>query len=326
MSFQDFLPSLIAGVSYGIASIGVAATIRYLRDPDFTWLGSIMLGGIVAIDVTRHTGPIVGILSGILAGGGLGLITALLTCTLKIPLVLSGILTYTASLTCGFTLSKSGTASLAVNDSNIFTALSSLRDLAIVSGIAIILCALAGMFVLTKAGSLMLAMTGSEKFLRYRHRYRTTVTVSLLVYSNAIIALGGALYALKIRTADVRGQQDFLTLTLGAIFGIRITARILAHFLKDDVSGEPDPDSNMQRSNPHLMGFVGGFGRIFSSDHDDTWRLGYITATYVLGCAVLSTIYDFVRIQNVPGNYQYLITACLIIVIACVGSLKMFRG
>src|ERR1039457_1608806 len=102
------LPYIVPGIIYGIGAIGIAIILRYLQAPDFTCLGAIMVGGIIAVIATNAIGPWCGILLGTLAGGMLGGITALLRCVLKIPLVLSGIITYTASISFGYLLTNRG--------------------------------------------------------------------------------------------------------------------------------------------------------------------------------------------------------------------------
>jgi putative ABC transport system permease protein len=87
---------LIEGLIYGIMVLGVFVTFRVLNFADMTVDGSFPLGAaIMAMMLTRGYPPIAALGLAFLGGAAAGLITALIHTRLKIPDLLSGILTMT---------------------------------------------------------------------------------------------------------------------------------------------------------------------------------------------------------------------------------------
>jgi putative ABC transport system permease protein len=87
---------LIEGLIYGIMVLGVFITFRVLNFADMTVDGSFPLGAaIMAVMLTRGLSPAAAMGIAFLGGTAAGLITALIHTRLKIPDLLSGILTMT---------------------------------------------------------------------------------------------------------------------------------------------------------------------------------------------------------------------------------------
>src|ERR1043166_7530654 len=100
-----FQSSFIVGLIYGIGTIGLSLIYRYLKFPDLTTFMSISVGSVAVIIFTNSFGIFIGILSGCLLGGVLGLVTALQITHAKIPPILAGIITSTAGMSLGYFIS-----------------------------------------------------------------------------------------------------------------------------------------------------------------------------------------------------------------------------
>ncbi len=98
MTMVRSLPGGVAqGLTWGILGIAVFITYKVLDFADLTVDGSLATGGAVAaVAVVTGMHPILAMLLAFLAGAAAGAVTALLNTKLKIPAILSGILTMTA--------------------------------------------------------------------------------------------------------------------------------------------------------------------------------------------------------------------------------------
>ena len=83
------------GLLWGIMALGVYITFKILDFADMTCDGSFALGGCVSavFVVTFHWNPFLSLIAALVAGGIAGGVTGLLHTKLKIPAILSGILT-----------------------------------------------------------------------------------------------------------------------------------------------------------------------------------------------------------------------------------------
>ena len=90
--------TLSDGLPCCLLALGVFLTFRILDFADMTAEGSLLIGGAAcALMITKNVPPILATLVGMLAGGACGFITGFLNRVLKIPKLLSGIITMTAS-------------------------------------------------------------------------------------------------------------------------------------------------------------------------------------------------------------------------------------
>lgn len=91
------LTALNQGLMWGILAIGVFVSFKVLDFADMTCEGSIALGGaLTAITLQAGLHPLLAVLFSLLGGACAGLLTGLLHTKLRIPPILSGILTMTA--------------------------------------------------------------------------------------------------------------------------------------------------------------------------------------------------------------------------------------
>ena len=101
MFFSSLLNAIPGGIAQGliwaILALGVYVTYKILDFADLTVDGSLATGGCVAIVLTvAGWHPVLSMLVAFFAGAVAGVITALLNTKLKIPAILSGILTMSA--------------------------------------------------------------------------------------------------------------------------------------------------------------------------------------------------------------------------------------
>jgi putative tryptophan/tyrosine transport system permease protein len=324
---ERMLPYIIPGLIYGIGAIGLALIFRYLRFPDFSVLGSIMIGGVICINVTNLTNPLLGTLAGFLIGGVLGLVTGILIHYLDIPQVLAGIITFTASYSLGYFFTKGGTIEILKDSDSYLRSTFNSKDVLIVLAIALLICYLISFLIKTKPGSLLLAMNADKNFLDSRHRYQGRVIIGTLLFGNAIVGLAGALYALRDHAAHVQTHMDFLPFSLGAIFGGNAVAICIYRiFNKGEVENltEVGHQTNFKRLLQILSNLV-------SIERDDSSRIGFLFFIYVLGCLFLQEISGLVNANafttihpalDIPTNSQYLVVAGLIVLFAWLAGRK----
>ena len=90
--------TLSMGLPCCLLALGVFLTFRILDFADMTAEGSLLIGGAAcALMITKNVPPLIATFVGMLAGGVCGFITGFLNRVLKIPKLLSGIITMTAS-------------------------------------------------------------------------------------------------------------------------------------------------------------------------------------------------------------------------------------
>ena len=91
---------LTSGLPCCLLAVGVFLTFRLLDFADMTAEGSLLIGGAAcALMISKNVPPIAATFVGMLAGGVCGFITGFLNRVLKIPKLLSGIITLTAFIT-----------------------------------------------------------------------------------------------------------------------------------------------------------------------------------------------------------------------------------
>lgn len=316
---EKTLPFIVPGLIYGIGTIGLALIFRFLKFPDFTTLGSIMLGGVASIWVANQSTCMIGIIAAPLFGVLLGAITSLLKCRLQVSPVLAGIITYTGSFTLGYIMTKGGTVALKTTLVPPFSSVYERSDVLKVSIIALIICIVFAFLIRTKIGSMMLAMTADPHFVRCRHRYRNLTTMLIIMLGNGIVSFAGGLYAMRDRTAQVQSHMDFLPFALGAIFG----GNALASWLARKVQPAGNGAGSVREHGVIKAGLISSLiSSSVSVERGDSHRLGFLLVVYVLGCLFFKEISGLVNsnafkeihpILSVNADYQYLITAVIIV-------------
>lgn len=288
-------PFLEAGLTYGLGAIGLGLTYRFLRFPDFTTFGSIVVGGIVGIFFANLTNAYVGLLTAGIAGGILGWATAYLSSKLGIPLVISGIVTFVGSSTPAYLIAANGVINVSKNlspASRLFRSTFYWPDAIILFAAILILSIATGFVMKTKLGSLIFALSGTKSFVRFRHRSQDMVRWIVLASGNAIVAVAGACFALNVGFAHVPDHADFIPFALGGIFAgaaiIAIVSKLSSGAVKkirELVSGR--------------KGIPGS--QVSMSDAGDSSSIGLKFFTFAMGAAFF-TILNGALMANAFAN------------------------
>ncbi|GKQ43211.1 branched-chain amino acid ABC transporter permease [Companilactobacillus sp. RD055328] len=227
------------GLIWSLLAIGLYITFRILDFPDMTVEGSFPLGAAIAV-INIHSGNSI-FYSMILAfvGGAIaGLVTALLYTKLKIPVLLSGILTMTALYSVNLRVLKKANLSL-LNNKTIF---SFMQDLPpnfniIVIGIIFIsiIILLLSIFLNTEMGQALIATGDNEVMAESLGVSTDNMKIIGLMVSNGLVALTGSLVAQQSGYADITMGIGVIVIGLAAIiigevaFGdLSLTNRIIA--------------------------------------------------------------------------------------------------
>ncbi|WP_300271728.1 ABC transporter permease [Halomonas sp.] len=225
MSLIAFLGAIELGLIFGFVALGVYLSFRVLDFPDLTVDGSFPLGAAVAaVWIVGGGNPWVGTALAVVAGGMAGIVTAWMAVKLKILNLLASILSMIALYSIN--LRVMGRPNIALlTESTIFTPLESLPlsryivyPLAILAGLAVV-TALLNRFLNSEVGLAMRA-TGENARMASGNGINTSVMVLAgMALSNALVALGGALFAQSQGSADVTMGVGTIVVGLAAVIG-----------------------------------------------------------------------------------------------------------
>lgn len=225
--------AVIQGVLWGIMTIGVYITYRVLDFPDLSVEGSFALGGsVAAILITKGMNPFVVLIFSMLAGCVAGIITGFLHTVLKIPGILSGILTMIALYSINIRIMGQANLSLIKYD-RITTLMSTLLakifpgfaadtistismaviGLVVVAVIIVLLYAFFG----TEIGSAIRATGNNEYMVRALGTNTDSMKVLGLLISNGLVALSGGLIAQHQGYSDVQMGVGAIVIGLASV-------------------------------------------------------------------------------------------------------------
>ena len=218
------------GLPCCLLALGVFLTFRILDFADMTAEGSLLIGGAAcALLITRGAPALLATFVGMLAGGVCGFITGFLNRILKIPKLLSGIITMTASGSIAlllFGLANGEIFASQVSFSTDNKTIFSLFDPRIFKGwqqiivvgmiVAIILSAIYFFFG-TEYGMAIRATGMNEKMAKSQGINTTVATIIGVSISNAMIGLAGALIAQIDGSMTSQGATGYLIVGLASI-------------------------------------------------------------------------------------------------------------
>ncbi|MBF0557073.1 MAG: hypothetical protein HQK96_21375 [Nitrospirae bacterium] len=315
-TFNFLTPFIIPSISYGIGAMGIALVFNFLKFPDFTALGSLMVGGVICVWVSNHSNALFGIFFGALSGGVLGLGTGFLASKLRIPKVLAGIIIYTASFSVGYSLTEGGNISLAPQHS-LLGPLFEFKQAVVIFIIAIIICSLISYTIKTKIGSLVVAMTATKDYLSFRHRYKSQIFILIIFIGNLLVGLTGSLDSLYNQQVSVLSNENFFPICLGAIFGGNAISLYFSQKLQKSVIIN---DANYEGNNSSSS-LIYKITSVFSKERDESEKIGFTYFTYIMGCLFLKEIDGLVSVKfykrliptlDIPFEMQHLIIALII--------------
>ncbi|MGI5908192.1 MAG: ABC transporter permease [Christensenellales bacterium] len=211
------------GLLWAIMTIGVFITYRILNFADLTVEGSITTGAAVSATlVVSGMNPFLATLIAIFAGMGAGLITGLLHTKLKIPALLSGILTMIALYSINIRIMAKANVSLLRVDTvfSPFTAMGlDIRNAVIVFGL---ICVVAVILVLywffgTEIGCAIRATGNNPRMIRAQGVKTDTMIILGLVISNGLVAFAGALIGQFQSYADIQMGIGSIVIGLASV-------------------------------------------------------------------------------------------------------------
>jgi putative ABC transport system permease protein len=211
------------GLLWAIMTIGVYIPYRILDFADLTVEGSITTGAAVSATlVVSGMNPFLATLIAIFAGMGAGLITGLLHTKLKIPALLSGILTMIALYSINIRIMAKANVSLLRVDTvfSPFTAMGlDTRNAVIVFGL---ICVVAVILVLywffgTEIGCAIRATGNNPRMIRAQGVKTDTMIILGLVISNGLVAFAGALIGQFQSYADIQMGIGSIVIGLASV-------------------------------------------------------------------------------------------------------------
>ncbi len=218
-----FLGAISLGLLWAVMTIGVYITYRILDIADLTVEGSIAMGAAIAAKaISLGVNPFAATALALLGGLTAGLITGLLHTKLKIPALLSGILTMIALYSVNLHIMGKANVALLRMDTvyTPFTKLGmSTRDAVIVLGF-ICVSAVVGIlywFFGTEIGSAIRATGDNPHMVRAQGINTNMMKIIGLVISNGLVAISGALIAQSQGFADVQMGTGSIVIGLASV-------------------------------------------------------------------------------------------------------------
>ncbi|MBR7117595.1 MAG: ABC transporter permease [Clostridia bacterium] len=237
------------GIIWALLAIGFYIAFRILDFADMTCEGSMTLGGAVTAmliwqGVNSFLAVVIAFIAGLLAGA----VTGVLHTKLKIPPILSGILTMTALYSVNIHIMSiatgtSGTANLSLLkyiDDTVFAIIRSIiplskRDVTLVFGVIIVLgtIGLLYWFFGTEIGCAIRATGNNEKMCRAQGINTDNTKIIGLALANGLIAVAGSLLTQHQGYADVKMGVGSIVIGLASIIiGEALFARAKGFFFK----------------------------------------------------------------------------------------------
>lgn len=294
---QNMQSAIAQGILWGVLALGVYITYKLLDIADLTCEGSFALGGCVStILIVKGCNSFLSLPIAFAAGMVAGLVTGILHTKLKIPAILSGILTMIALYSINIRVMGKANVSL-LGETTIFTKIQDMTGLSqnnvsLLIGVILVLLLIGVLywFFGTEIGCAIRATGNNEYMVRALGQNTDNTKIIGLVLSNGFIALSGALVAQNQGYADVKMGTGSIVIALASIvIGTVILSRI-GHFfvvLSSTIIG-----SIIYRM---VISFVLYWGII---NTDDMKLFTAIIVALALGIPTIKKKYSFKRI---PG-------------------------
>jgi len=222
MTFISFMGAVEIGLIFALVALGVLISFRVLDFPDLTADGSFPLGAVVAaVMIVGGYNPWVACLCAALAGAVAGLLTAWLNVRLGILQLLASILTMIALYSINLRIAGAPNVPL-LGETTVFSALvtddNAVWMQPLVLGV-IVLIAMIGLtwFFNSQVGLALRATGANPRMARAQGVSTDRLTLFGMALSNALIALGGALYAQSQGSADVNMGVGTIVIGLAAV-------------------------------------------------------------------------------------------------------------
>lgn len=223
MSLYSLWGALEIGLIFGLVALGVLISFRLLRFPDLTVDGSFPLGGAVAATlISAGMDPFSATLAATFAGAVAGMITGWLNVKLKIMDLLASILMMIALYSINLRIMGRPNVPL-ISEPTVFTMLQpeGISDY-IMRPLLLLVLVIAVKFALdwyfsTKTGLAMRATGSNPRMARSQGVATGTMLLAGMAISNALCALGGALFAQSQGGADISMGIGTIVIGLAAV-------------------------------------------------------------------------------------------------------------
>ena len=223
MSQIAFLGALELGLIYGLVALGVFLSFRVLNFPDLTVDGSFPLGAAVASSaIVAGLDPYLGTLMALLAGALAGLVTAILNVRFGILHLLASILTMIALFSINLRIMGRPNIAL-LTEPTVLTPLEPLGlwmpvlKVLAMGAVALVAALLLVRFLASDYGLAMRATGANPRMARPRACRPARQSWSGMALSNALVALGGALFAQTAGFADISIGTGTIVVGLAAV-------------------------------------------------------------------------------------------------------------
>lgn len=220
---QVLLGAVSLGLLWSIMTIGVYITYRILDIADLSVEGTLPLGAAIACAmITRRVDPYLASLCAMLAGWAAGLCTGLLHTKLKIPALLSGILTMIALYSINLRIMGAPNLSILRMDT-VFRPLtkagfSNNAAIILVGGVcALLLISVLYWFFGTELGSAIRATGNNARMVRAQGINTDSMKILGLMLSNGFASLSGALIAQSQSFGDVQMGTGSIVIGLASL-------------------------------------------------------------------------------------------------------------
>ncbi len=212
------------GIIWAVLAIGVFVTFRILDIADLSCEGVFPLGAAIAARIISQGGdPVVACLAAIFAGAVAGSVTGLLHTKLKIPILLSGILSMTALYSINLRVLGKANISLLRLDT-IYSAIEKMfstdnRASTLIVGLicVFLVILIIWWFLNTELGLSMRATGNNTQMIRSLGVDTDTMFMFGLIIGNALIAFSGALIAQKQSYADIGMGTGTIVIGLASV-------------------------------------------------------------------------------------------------------------
>ena len=220
---QDFIGAISLGLIWAVMAIAIYITYKILDIADMTVEGSITMGAAIsAICISNGMNPYLTLILAFCGGLCAGFVTGFFHTILKIPALLSGILTMLALYSVNLRIMGKANVSLLKMDT-VFTPFENLglsKNLAVIAVMVIIvgiLIAALYWFFGTELGCAIRA-TGNNRKMARAQGINTNANVVLgLMVSNGLVALSGGLLAQFQGSSDINMGRGAIVIGLAAV-------------------------------------------------------------------------------------------------------------
>ena len=209
------------GLLWSVTALGVYLTFRMLDFADMTVDGSIVTGAAIVATLLKNgiTNPFVATMAAFVGGMVAGTVTGLLHTKLKIPAILSGILTQIGLYSVNIKIMGSANVNLLKVDT-LFDLIPISKNAVLIGGgvAAVALVAILYAFLTTSLGSALRATGNNEKMASAMGINIDNMKIMGLALGNGLVALSGALIAQSQQYSDMGMGQGSIVIGLASIF------------------------------------------------------------------------------------------------------------